>query len=72
MPLVRGEHLLLAGRSSDSSALSAAFPFQLDETVANVADRVPFTICNRRNYSGGPVPDFNRVPYYSLKAKPAS
>jgi hypothetical protein len=32
-------------------------------TVAHKAERVPFSIWKGRDYSGGPVPDFNGVPY---------
>ena len=54
-PHVHGEHTFPAGRSSDSPALSAAFPFQSIETVAIVADRVPFTeLAKGRITAAGP------------------
>jgi hypothetical protein len=52
------------GRSSDFPALPMAFPirFAMDQWHTE-NDKVFFFDRKMRGYSGGPVPEFNKVPY---------
>jgi hypothetical protein len=61
-------YALCSDRSSDFPALLAAFPFTSHlfmNSGTQWLKRFPFPheIRKRRDYSGGPVPDFNGVPY---------
>jgi hypothetical protein len=54
-----------SGRSSDSSALSAAFPF-IPEQWPNAAERVPFPDGKGGITAAGPSPIFTAFPFGPL------
>ena len=55
-----------SGRSSDFPAPSAAFPSSIHwDSGAQRLKRFPSPNGKGRGYSGGPVPDYNGVPFYA-------
>ena len=62
-PLSAGSHDIIPGRSSDFPSFLAAFP---QNAVAYEAKEAPSHILfEGKDYSGGPVPAFHRIPFSS-------